>query len=144
LFATFEFLNFYTFCNNVKLSDDVGVVMNQTVSGAQKELIEQAAQVIATDNAELATAFLQKTAVEKAIPEIDKRLTNVRALIDNHLCYISTRFCILRVIRHCTNDSESPCRSLLYTDCSDAFAEWCQHVPSSDGFLSPCESALHP
>lgn len=53
------------------------VVLQQTVSGPQKELIEQAAQVIASDNAELATAFLQKTAVEKAIPEIDKHLTNV-------------------------------------------------------------------
>jgi len=52
-------------------------MLRQTVSGTQKELIEQAAQMIATDNAELATAFLQKTAVEKAIPEIDKRLTNV-------------------------------------------------------------------
>jgi len=54
------------------------------VSVTQKDLIEQAAQVIAADNAELATAFLQKTAVEKAIPEIDKRLTNVSELIDNH------------------------------------------------------------
>ena len=43
----------------------------------QKELIEQAAQVIAQDNTELACAFIQKTAVEKAIPEIDKRLTAV-------------------------------------------------------------------
>ena len=56
----------------------------QTVSVTQKDLIEQAAQVIAADNAELATAFLQKTAVEKAIPEIDKRLTNVSELNDNH------------------------------------------------------------
>jgi len=55
-------------------------MLKQTVSGTQKELIEHAAQVIATDNAELATAFLQKTAVEKAIPEIDKRLTNVCGL----------------------------------------------------------------
>jgi len=47
------------------------------VSGTQKQLIEEAAQMIATDNAELATAFLQKTAVEKAIPEIDKRLSHV-------------------------------------------------------------------
>jgi len=54
------------------------------VSGTQKELIEQAAQVIATDNAELATAFLQKTAVEKAIPEIEKHLTNVCRHADNH------------------------------------------------------------
>jgi len=37
--------------------------------------------MIAADNAELATAFLEKTAVEKAIPEIDKRLTNVRGLL---------------------------------------------------------------
>lgn len=63
--------------------------MKQTVSGTQKELIEQAAQVIATDNAELATAFLQKTAVEKAIPEIEKRLTNVCGLTDKH-----TVFCL--------------------------------------------------
>lgn len=56
----------------------------QTVSVTQKDLIEQAAQVLAADNAELATAFLQKTAVEKAIPEIDKRLTNVSELNDNH------------------------------------------------------------
>lgn len=54
------------------------------MSVTQKDLIEQAAQVIAADNAELATAFLQKTAVEKAIPEIDKRLTNVSELNDNH------------------------------------------------------------
>ena len=54
------------------------------MSVTQKDLIEQAAQVLAADNAELATAFLQKTAVEKAIPEIDKRLTNVSELNDNH------------------------------------------------------------
>lgn len=40
----------------------------------QKEMIEQAASVIANENMELACAFVQKTAVEKAIPEIDKRL----------------------------------------------------------------------
>ncbi|CAH1997116.1 unnamed protein product [Acanthoscelides obtectus] len=40
----------------------------------QKDMIEQAASVIANDNMELACAFVQKTAVEKAIPEIDKRL----------------------------------------------------------------------
>ena len=59
------------------------------MSGTQKELIEQAAQVIASDNAELATAFLQKTAVEKAIPEIDKRLTNVCGLTDSSFSIIS-------------------------------------------------------
>lgn len=40
----------------------------------QKDMIEQAANIIANDNMELACAFVQKTAVEKAILEIDKRL----------------------------------------------------------------------
>lgn len=47
-----------------------------TPSVQQKEMIEQAASVIANDNMELACAFVQKTAVEKAIPEIDKRLVS--------------------------------------------------------------------
>ncbi|XP_076264687.1 CCR4-NOT transcription complex subunit 1 isoform X3 [Rhynchophorus ferrugineus] len=41
-----------------------------------KDMIEQAASIVASDNMELACAFVQKTAVEKAIPEIDKRLMN--------------------------------------------------------------------
>lgn len=40
----------------------------------QKDMIEQASNMIANDNMELACTFVQKTAVEKAIPEIDKRL----------------------------------------------------------------------
>ncbi|XP_076649788.1 CCR4-NOT transcription complex subunit 1 isoform X4 [Halictus rubicundus] len=45
-------------------------------SSPPKELAEQAANVIAADNMELACAFVQKTAIEKAIPEMDKRLLN--------------------------------------------------------------------
>lgn len=41
----------------------------------QKELIEQAANIVAQDNMELGCAFIQKTAIEKAIPETDKRLS---------------------------------------------------------------------
>lgn len=42
----------------------------------QKELVEQAAQMLAQDNVELCCAYIQKTAVEKALPEMDKRLHN--------------------------------------------------------------------
>ncbi|XP_063987616.1 CCR4-NOT transcription complex subunit 1 [Diachasmimorpha longicaudata] len=42
----------------------------------QKEVAEQAANVVAADNMELACAFVQKTAIEKAMPEMDKRLLN--------------------------------------------------------------------
>ena len=39
------------------------------------DTFELAVAVIANDNVELACAFIQKKAVEKAIPEIDKRLS---------------------------------------------------------------------
>ncbi|XP_066569701.1 CCR4-NOT transcription complex subunit 1 isoform X14 [Amia ocellicauda] len=40
----------------------------------QREMMEQAAAQIGQDNCELACCFIQKTAVEKAGPEMDKRL----------------------------------------------------------------------
>ncbi|GBP76975.1 CCR4-NOT transcription complex subunit 1 [Eumeta japonica] len=40
----------------------------------QKEIIESAAAVLATENMELACTFIQKTAVEKALPDLDQRL----------------------------------------------------------------------
>ncbi|XP_076110950.1 CCR4-NOT transcription complex subunit 1-like isoform X1 [Mytilus galloprovincialis] len=46
----------------------------QGATPQQKEMIEQAAQQVAQDNTELACVFIQKTAIEKAIPDIDKRL----------------------------------------------------------------------
>ncbi len=49
----------------------------QGATQPQKELIEAAAQAVAQDNVELACTFIQKTAVEKAIPEMDKRLATV-------------------------------------------------------------------
>ncbi|XP_064398380.1 CCR4-NOT transcription complex subunit 1-like [Halichondria panicea] len=39
-----------------------------------KSLIDQAANQISADNTELACAFIQKTSMEKATPEVDKRL----------------------------------------------------------------------
>lgn len=43
----------------------------------QKEAIENAAQIVSEENTELACSFIQKTAVEKALPEMDKRLAPV-------------------------------------------------------------------
>ena len=59
-------------------------MINLSLQGAnqqQKDMIEQAASVISEDNTELACAFIQKTAVEKALPEMDKRLTTVSVII---------------------------------------------------------------
>ncbi|CAG0883626.1 unnamed protein product [Darwinula stevensoni] len=46
----------------------------QGATGQQKEVIEQASNLIAQENVELACAFIQKNAIEKAVIEIDKRL----------------------------------------------------------------------
>uniref|UniRef100_A0A8D9AYG7 CCR4-NOT transcription complex subunit 1 n=1 Tax=Cacopsylla melanoneura TaxID=428564 RepID=A0A8D9AYG7_9HEMI len=42
----------------------------------QKELMDQTVTICAGDNMELACAFIQKTAIEKALPDIDKHLTS--------------------------------------------------------------------
>lgn len=49
----------------------------QAASPQQREMMEQAAAQLAQDNCELACCFIQKTAVEKAGPEMDKRLATV-------------------------------------------------------------------
>ena len=49
----------------------------QSATPQQKEFIEQTANMVAADNVELACCFIQKTAIEKAIQEIDKRLGGV-------------------------------------------------------------------
>lgn len=45
-------------------------------------MMEEAANRIAQDNCELACCFIQKTAVEKAGPEMDKRLATVRPFLN--------------------------------------------------------------
>lgn len=40
-------------------------------------MIEHAASVVSEENTELACSFIQKTAVERVLPEMDKRLSAV-------------------------------------------------------------------
>lgn len=42
-----------------------------------KQMIEHAAHHLSADNTELACAFIQKTAVEKVVPDMEKRLVEV-------------------------------------------------------------------
>ena len=48
--------------------------LGRNLTPAQRETIETTGTIVARDNVELACAFIQKKAVEKALPEIDKRL----------------------------------------------------------------------
>lgn len=56
-----------------------------------KGLIDQASQQISAENTELACAFIQKTAMEKAMPEMEKRLTEV----SSHYICKCTSTCML-------------------------------------------------
>ncbi|GAB1606660.1 Hypothetical predicted protein [Argonauta hians] len=47
----------------------------RNASMSQKELVDQAVTQLAQDNTELASAIIQKSAVEKALPEMDRRLS---------------------------------------------------------------------
>lgn len=57
---------------------NLGCLFTQAPTPQQREMMEEAAARIAQDNCELACCFIQKTAVEKAGPEMDKRLATVR------------------------------------------------------------------
>ena len=62
----------------VSIASNVKAALLATVRSAtpqQKEFMEQTASRVAADNVELACCFIQKTAVEKAIVEVDKRLS---------------------------------------------------------------------
>ena len=61
-----------TIATNLKTT--FSAALQRSTSPQQKELVEQAATLTAQDNVEPACAFIQKTAVEKSISEIDKRL----------------------------------------------------------------------
>lgn len=50
------------------------ITLGRNLTPNQTEAIEMTVSVIANDNVELACAFIQKKAIEKALPEIDKRL----------------------------------------------------------------------
>uniref|UniRef100_A0A336KB47 CSON004409 protein n=1 Tax=Culicoides sonorensis TaxID=179676 RepID=A0A336KB47_CULSO len=57
------------------LQNNIKTLFQATLNPAQKEIIEAAANQIASDNTELACVFIQKTAMEKAVLEMDKVLT---------------------------------------------------------------------
>ncbi|XP_077542745.1 CCR4-NOT transcription complex subunit 1 isoform X6 [Haemaphysalis longicornis] len=63
-----------TISNNLKAAFHTALRL-QGGNLPQKELLEQATTVVAQENVELACCFIQKTAIEKAIPEIDKKLS---------------------------------------------------------------------
>lgn len=67
-----------------------------------KDVIEQTALMIAQDNMEVACCFIQKTAIEKALLDIDKRMSVVSWLFmftlrgcNRHL-YVNIFFFIFR------------------------------------------------
>lgn len=57
--------------NNLK---NLMVTLMRNLTPQQQDTIEMTVTVVANDNVELACAFIQKKAVERAIPEIDKKL----------------------------------------------------------------------
>lgn len=65
---------------------------NQQQLPQQLEQMEQLAAAIAQENVGIACAFIQKTAAEKAVIEMDKRLAQVR-----HIFTVFFFYCIIYV-----------------------------------------------
>ncbi|CAH0545815.1 unnamed protein product [Brassicogethes aeneus] len=100
----------------------------------QKELIEQAAGVVATDNMELACAFVQKTAVEKAIPEIDKRLINEYDM-RKHARQEGRRYCDPQVLSYHADRMPEPIRLKVGGISSSQMAVYEEFARNIPGFL---------
>ena len=64
--------------NNLKVALSAALNIGENATEAQKEAIEQTAQIATSENIDNACAFIQKTAMERVIAEIDQRLRNVR------------------------------------------------------------------
>ena len=64
----------YIISNSNSSNDNLPSLCMQSPSEELKGLIELAANQVSADNTELACAFIQKTSMEKATPEMDKRL----------------------------------------------------------------------
>ncbi|XP_065187096.1 CCR4-NOT transcription complex subunit 1-like isoform X2 [Sycon ciliatum] len=60
--------------NQLKAAINQDASMRGVHSGIDKNLVEAACNQVATDNVEVACAFIQKSAVEKVVPEMDKRI----------------------------------------------------------------------
>ncbi|ESO94093.1 hypothetical protein LOTGIDRAFT_239532 [Lottia gigantea] len=58
----------------ISISNNLKTAFLSTLRDVAINVIEDAVQTLAQDNTELACAFIQKTAVDRAIPEMDKRL----------------------------------------------------------------------
>ena len=65
------------YLSHLLIDVDINLQIDANSTSPQKDMIEQASQLVAQDNTELACVFIQKTAIEKAIPDIDKRLATV-------------------------------------------------------------------
>lgn len=91
------------------------VFLPQAPTPQQRDMMEEAAARIAQDNCELACCFIQKTAVEKAGPEMDKRLATVRHFEDEppQFLHFSSQFTPC-YCSSCFLDFSFPCRSLSW------------------------------
>ena len=71
----------------------------QTTTNVSKEVLEQLAHQIAVDNHELCVAFIQKTAIEKALAEIERKLTTEFEL-RRHARNENRRYCDPKVLTY--------------------------------------------
>jgi len=94
----------------VHLKSIMQTVGRALVPPSDVDTIDMAVAVIANDNVELACAFIQKKAVEKALPEIDKRL-NVEIELRKHARKEGRRYCDPVALTYQSERMPEPLRS---------------------------------
>lgn len=107
----------------------------------QKDMIEQASGVIAQENVELACCFIQKCAVEKAIPEMDRRLATEIEL-RKHARQENRRYCDPVVLTYQAERMPEQIRLRVGGAPTNQIAVYEEFARSIPGFLPTPEASL--
>ncbi|XP_071824170.1 CCR4-NOT transcription complex subunit 1-like isoform X2 [Apostichopus japonicus] len=107
----------------------------------QKDMIEQASGVIAQENVELACCFIQKCAVEKAIPEMDRRLATEIEL-RKHARQENRRYCDPVVLTYQAERMPEQIRLRVGGAPTNQIAVYEEFARSIPGFLPTPEANL--
>lgn len=101
-----------------------------------KEQIEAAANAVASENIDLACCFIQKSAVEKAIPELDKRLASEYELRRKARAE-GRRYCDTNTLTYQAERMPEPIRLKVGSVTAQQFAIYEDIGRSIPGFVSP-------
>ena len=129
--------------NNMNENTFFGIM--QVNNQPPKDMLDQACSAIANEVVDICTAFIQKTAVERAVPEMDKRLASVSSYFSFtegwclRVCVGGcVRVCMRALFRMYLFSFVRLFMCVLWSVCLQVWAHSCSHANLYACCLLPC------